>query len=45
MSSYAFFYYGADAIPSVENTIDTLANGLFNDRCRNRKDHRAAQEH
>ena len=29
MSSYAFFYYGADAIPSVENAIDTFADGLL----------------
>ena len=29
MSSYAFLYYGADAIPSVENAIDTFADGLL----------------
>ena len=27
MSSCAFSYYGADAIPSVENTIDAFAYG------------------
>jgi hypothetical protein len=27
MSSYAFWYYGADAVPSVEDTIDTFADG------------------
>jgi len=27
MSSYAFSYYGADAIPSVEDMIDTFADG------------------
>ena len=27
MSSLHFSYYGADAIPSVEHTIDTLADG------------------
>ena len=29
MSSYAFSYYGADAIPSFEDTIDTFADGLL----------------
>ena len=27
MSSYAFSYYGADAIPSFEDTIDTFVDG------------------
>ena len=27
MSSYAFSYYGADASPSVEDMIDTSADG------------------
>src|SRR5262249_54425861 len=27
--SYAFSYYGADAIPSVEDMIDTSADGLL----------------
>jgi hypothetical protein len=27
MSSYAFSYYGADTIPSAEDTIDTFAHG------------------
>jgi hypothetical protein len=31
MSSYAFSYYGADAIPSVQDTIDTLAGLLTTD--------------
>ena len=29
MSSYAFAYYGADAIPSVEDTPDTFADGTL----------------
>lgn len=29
MSSLHFWYYGADALPSVENTIDTFADGLL----------------
>jgi hypothetical protein len=29
MSSYAFSYYGADTIPSVEDTIDKFADGLL----------------
>ena len=31
MPSLHFRYYGADAIPSVENTIDTLAGLLTTD--------------
>jgi len=28
MSSLHFWYYGAEAIPSVQDTIDTLAGSL-----------------
>jgi len=31
MSSLHFRYYGADAIPSVQDTIDTLAGSLTTD--------------
>ena len=31
MSSFHLRYYGADAIPSVEDTIDTLAGSLTTD--------------
>jgi hypothetical protein len=31
MSSLHFWYYGAEAIPSVQDTIDTLAGSLTTD--------------
>ena len=31
MSSLHFWYYGADAVPSVEDTIDTLAGSFTTD--------------